>query len=93
MGILHTLPPMPAWQENLLDAVNLTVLLFPVLHLFVFRPMQERDTQQKLMQQNLTQQLDELQRLHRVLISRELRMKELYDENQGLKAQIEEAGK
>lgn len=41
----------------------------------------------------LEQQLDELQRFHQVTIGRELRMKELYDENQALKAQIKEQKK
>lgn len=93
MGVLHALPPMPLWQENLLDAINLTVLLFPILYFFVFRPMQERGMQQTLMQQKLAQQLDELQRIHKILILRELRMKELYDENQALKTHIQEADK
>ena len=41
----------------------------------------------------LEQQLDELQRFHQVTIGRELRMKELYEENQALKARIKEQGK
>ena len=41
----------------------------------------------------LMQQLDELQRFQQVTIGRELRMKELYEENQALKARIGEAGK
>ena len=41
----------------------------------------------------LEQRLDELQRFHQVTIGRELRMKELFEENQALKAQIGEQGK
>ena len=41
----------------------------------------------------LEQQLDELQRFHQVTIGRELRMKELYEENQALKAQVKEQKK
>lgn len=41
----------------------------------------------------LEQRLDELRRFHEVAIGRELRMKELYDENQALKARRGEAGK
>ena len=41
----------------------------------------------------LEQQLAELQRFHQVTIGRELRMKELYDENQALKAQVKEQKK
>lgn len=41
----------------------------------------------------LMQRLDELQRFHQVTIGRELRMKELYEENQALQAQIQEQKK
>lgn len=41
----------------------------------------------------LEQQLDELQRFQQVSIGRELRMKELYDENQVLKARVKEQEK
>lgn len=41
----------------------------------------------------LMQRLDELQRFHQMTIGRELRMKELYEENQALKAQIGEQKK
>lgn len=36
----------------------------------------------------LEQQLDELQRFHKVTVGRELRMKELHEENRALKAQL-----
>lgn len=38
----------------------------------------------------LEQQLDELQRFQQAAVGRELRMKELYEENQSLKARLEE---
>ena len=38
----------------------------------------------------IEKQLDELQRFHNVSIGRELRMKELFDENQALKIQLKE---
>ena len=39
----------------------------------------------------LERQLDELRRFQRVSVDRELRMKELYEENQALKARLEQA--
>lgn len=41
----------------------------------------------------LEQQLDELQRFHQVTVGRELRMKELHEENRALKAQLGGRGK
>ena len=49
--------------------------------------------QQTLTQHKLEQQLDELQRFHKVTIGRELRMKELFEENQALKARLGEQKK
>ncbi len=39
MVVLGRLMPMPEWIGNLLDALILTVLLFPALYLWIFRPM------------------------------------------------------
>ena len=86
MGVFAVLPPMPVWYEILIDPTVIVVLFFPFLYLLVFRPFKMRDTQQMLVQHKLEKQLDELQRFHKVTISRELRMKELYEENQALKA-------
>ena len=93
MVVFIWLPPLPAWLETLLDASLLSALLFPLLYCLVFRPLRMLNTQQIAVQHKLEQQLDELQRFHQVTIGRELRMKELYEENQALKAQIEEQGK
>ena len=87
------LPPLPAWLENFLDATLLTALLFPILYFLVFRPFKMREAQQMLAQHKLEQQLDELQRFHNVTLGRELRMKELYEENQALKARLGELEK
>lgn len=43
-------------------------------------------------QRKLEKQLDELQRFHKVAMARELRMKELYEENQALRARLGETG-
>ena len=87
------LPPMPVWLETLLDATLLTSLLFPVLYYLVFRPLRMAVTQQILAQHELEQQLDELQRFYNATMGRELRMKELYEENQALKARLGEQEK
>ena len=84
------LPPMPAWLEIFLDATLLTALLFPILYFLVFRPFRMREVQQVLAQHKLEQQLDELQRFHKAMLGRELRMKELYEENLALKARLGE---
>jgi hypothetical protein len=39
MVVLGRLMPMPEWIANLLDAFILTVLLFPALYIWIFRPM------------------------------------------------------
>ena len=87
------LPSMPVWLENFLDTTLLTALLFPILYFLVLKPFRMRDAQQTLAQRKLEQQLDELQRFHNVTLGRELRMKELYEENQALKARLGEPEK
>lgn len=93
MVAFDLLPPMPAWLENSLDAAFLTALLFPVLYQLVFQPLRMFVAQQTLTQHKLEQQLDELQRFHKVTIGRELRMKELFEENQALKSRLGEQEK
>ena len=87
------LPPLPAWLEIFLDAAILTALLFPILYFLVFLPFKTREAQQILAQHKLEKQLDELQRFHNVTLGRELRMKELYEENQALKVRLGEQEK
>ena len=84
------LPPMPTWLEIFLDATLITALLFPILYFLVFQPFKMREAQQILAQHKLEKQLDELQRFYNVTMGRELRMKELYEENQALKARLGE---
>lgn len=67
--------------------VILTLLLASILYIRVF--FLERSAAQAM----LEKQLDELQRFHNVSIGRELRMKELFDENQALKTQLKEMQK
>ena len=86
-------PSLPAWIQGLLDATILTVLLFPVIYFLMLRPLQTAYTHKILVQHRLEKQLDELQRLHNATLGRELRMKELYEENQALKARLGEQEK
>lgn len=65
-----------------LDAGILAVVITPVLYLAVFRPLRAR-------QLELERQLDELRRFQKSAINRELRMQELKDENEALKARLE----
>lgn len=39
MLLLRRMPPMPASWEALLDAILLFIVIFPLLYVFVFRPM------------------------------------------------------
>ncbi len=39
MLLLHYLPPRPFWEEGLLDATLLVILIAPMLYFFLFRPM------------------------------------------------------
>ncbi len=84
--------PFPIWLETLIDATFLAALLFPILYFLVFRPLTMAHAQQMLVQRQMEKRLDELQRFHKVTMGRELRMKELYEENQALKARLGEPG-
>ncbi|MDD5179812.1 MAG: hypothetical protein PHT15_00950 [Gallionellaceae bacterium] len=90
--VVFTWLPLPSWLEALIDATFLTALLFPILYFLVFRPLTMSHAQQMLVQRQLEKRLDELQRFHKVAMGRELRMKELYEENQALKARLGEPG-
>src|SRR5512147_1158723 len=39
MLVLFRLPALPGWIQALIDGLLLTLLLFPMLYLFLFRPM------------------------------------------------------
>jgi PAS domain S-box-containing protein len=50
---LDKLPPMPKTAEFLLDATLLSVLIFPVLYLLVYRPMSRNITELRQAEDNL----------------------------------------
>ena len=63
------------------DPILLTVLVSPALYLLIFKPMRSQ-------QAELERQLDELRRFQKVTVGRELRMKELVEENAVLRNQL-----
>lgn len=60
-----------------LDPIALTAIVSPALYLLIFRPLNQ--------QSELERQLDELHCFQRLSIGRELRMKELVEENTALR--------
>ena len=78
-SILPSAIPGNAWW--LVDPILLVAILAPILIKFFFRPMQAR-------QAELERQLDELYRFHKLTVGRELRMKELVEENETLRDQL-----
>jgi hypothetical protein len=60
-----------------LDPIALTAIVSPALYLLIFRPLNQ--------QAELERQLDELRGFQRLSIGRELRMKELVEENTALR--------
>lgn len=66
---------------NYLDPIILTAIAAPTLYILIFRPMRNQ-------QAELERQLDELHRFQKVTVGRELRMKELVEENTALRNQL-----
>ncbi len=66
------------------DPILLTALVSPALYLLIFKPMRTQ-------QAELERQLDELRRFQKVTVGRELRMKELVEENAALRHQLADA--
>ncbi|TNC97625.1 MAG: PAS/PAC sensor protein [Gallionellaceae bacterium] len=77
-AVPSSIVPDEKWQ--FLDPILLTTIVSPILYFLIYRPL----NQQAL----LEQQLDELQRFQKVVVGRELRMKELAEENLMLRSQI-----
>src|SRR3989338_20484 len=71
--------PEAAWA--LIDSIVLTAIVSPSLYILIFRPMCYQ-------QAELERQLDELRRFQKLTVGRELRMKELAEENAALRKQI-----
>lgn len=71
--------------DNLNDSIALATSILIVLGVYLIRGIFEERQQA---QQKLQQQLDELLRFQKVTVGRELRMKELVEENTALRNQI-----
>ena len=71
--------PEAAWA--LIDSIVLTAIVSTSLYILIFRPMCYQ-------QAELERQLDELRRFQKLTVGRELRMKELAEENAALRKQI-----
>lgn len=61
MFILDRLPQFPALVENILDGLLLTILVSPILYLFLFRPLNEHIAALRQAQDSLQQQRDHLE--------------------------------
>jgi len=64
-----------------IDPILLIILVSPALLLLIFKPMRAQ-------QAELERQIDELRRFQKLTVGRELRMKELAEENAALRNQI-----
>ena len=68
-----------AWK--FVDPIMLAVFVAPAIYILIFRPM-------RYQQAELEQQIDELRRFQKLTVGRELRMKELAEENAALRDQL-----
>lgn len=48
MIFIKALPPLPVWEELLLDSFLLSIILLPVLYFFSFRPLAKNLTKYRL---------------------------------------------
>ena len=81
---IHTTAPEVGFLGNVawkfVDPIMLAVFVAPALYLLIFRALNQ--------QAELERQIDELRRFQKLTVGRELRMKELAEENAALRQQI-----
>ncbi len=77
--LLPSVFPESIWW--IIDPLMLVLILAPILVNFFLQPM-------RVKQQELERQLDELSRFQKLTVGRELRIKELTEENSDLKTQL-----
>ena len=81
---IHTTAPEVGFLGNVawkfVDPIMLAVFVAPALYFLIFRAMNQ--------QAELERQIDELRHFQKLTIGRELRMKELAEENAALRNQI-----
>lgn len=63
MFVLGQLPPLPHHVENLADAVSLTLLLLPILYVFLFRPLSMHIAALRQSEEALKQERDHLEEM------------------------------
>ena len=83
-SISHTIPKVEFLEKlafEFIDPILLIILVSPALLLLIFKPMRAQ-------QAELERQIDELRRFQKLTVGRELRMKELAEENAALRNQI-----
>src|SRR3989338_5471091 len=81
---IHTTVPEVGFLGNVawkfVDPIMLAVFVAPALYFLIFRVLNQ--------QAELERQIDELRRFQKLTVGRELRMKELVEENAALRKQI-----
>ncbi len=77
--------------KSMLEASDLLTTLSSILMLAGIYLLRPAITERQQYQLRLHKQLDELQRFHRLAVGRELRMKELVEENEKLQQQLKHA--
>jgi len=80
-SISHTIPKVEFLEKlafEFIDPILLIILVSPALLLLIFKPMRAQ-------QAELERQIDELRRFQKLTVGRELRMKELAEENAALR--------
>src|SRR3989338_4248805 len=83
-SISHTILKVEFLEKiafEFIDPILLIILVSPALLLLIFKPMRAQ-------QAVLERQLDELRRFQKLTVGRELRMKELAEENAALRNQL-----
>jgi len=83
-SISHTILKVEFLEKmafEFIDPILLIILVSPALLLLIFKPMRAQ-------QAELERQIDELRRFQKLTVGRELRMKELAEENAALRNQI-----
>ena len=80
MLVLFRLPVLPDWIQALIDGFLLTVLLFPMLYLFLFRPMKSSIGDLSRTQMRLHAEIAERKQVEAVLLESEKELRNLSSE-------------